>query len=117
MNRMNIVKVTTGSFIPELIIDSNHIIHAGFTPGTVFKIEPYQDGLIIILVFDEMEIKRLLLEVDAYPHIGVDWVWDNSELYLASDCLTATGLAGNVLEINITHGNLTLQVDREEMLA
>jgi hypothetical protein len=107
MNRMNIVKVTTGSFIPELIIDSNHIIHAGFTPGTVFK----------ILVFDEMEIKRLLLEVDAYPHIGVDWVWDNSELYLASDCLTATGLAGNVLEINITHGNLTLQVDREEMLA
>ncbi len=65
MNGTYILQATTGGFIPELIID-------GFVAGTVFKIEPYQDGLIIRLISNEGEIERLLLDVDAHPHISVD---------------------------------------------
>jgi hypothetical protein len=88
MNGTHILQATTGGFIPELIIDSEDIIKAGFVAGAVFKIESHQDGLIIMLVFNEGGIERLLLDVDAHPHIGVDWVRDNGELYLAGDCST-----------------------------
>lgn len=37
-------------------------------------IESCQDGLVITLVSNEGEIERLLLEVDADPNIGVDWI-------------------------------------------
>lgn len=60
--------------------------------GTVFKIEPSQDGLVITLVSNEGEIERLLLDVDAHPHISVDWVRDNNEFYLAGNWLTQYGL-------------------------
>ncbi|WP_431222830.1 hypothetical protein ACQ86O_21850 [Serratia sp. L9] len=40
------------------------------------------------MISDEEEIERLLLEVDAAPNIGVDWIRDNGELYLAGDWLT-----------------------------
>ncbi|HFV9290727.1 TPA: hypothetical protein ACIAIE_000514 [Serratia fonticola] len=49
----------------------------------------------ITLISDEGEIQRLLLEVNAPPHIRVDWVRDNGELYLEGDCLTQCGLTGN----------------------
>lgn len=49
MNRTHIIKTTTGEFIPELIINGKDIIKAGFTPGAVFKIEQYRDGLVITL--------------------------------------------------------------------
>lgn len=110
MNGTHIIQATTGGFIPELIIDSDHIIHAGFSPGAVFKIEPYQDGLIIILVSDEGEIERLLLEVDAYPHIGVDWIRDNGELYLAGEWLTQTSLAGQPLEVSVMPGKVVIRL-------
>jgi len=47
-------------------IDSRDITKA------LLKIVPYRDGLVITLVSDEEEIERLLLEVEAHPHIGVD---------------------------------------------
>ncbi len=62
--------------------------------GAVFKIEPYQDGLVITLISDEVEIERLLLDVGTHPHIDADWVRDNGELYLAGDWLTQYGLPG-----------------------
>ncbi|MFN3069302.1 hypothetical protein ACKWMY_14440 [Serratia sp. J2] len=85
MNGTHSIQATTGGFTPELIIDSRNIIKAGFMPGAAFKIEPYQDGLIITLASNEVEIKRLLLEVDTHPNIGMDWIRDNGELYLAGD--------------------------------
>ena len=85
MNGTHSIQTTTGSVIPELIIDSQDIIKAGFTPGAVFKIEPYRGGLVITLVYDEGEIERLLLEVDVHPDIGANWIRDNGELYLAGD--------------------------------
>ncbi|WP_236849227.1 hypothetical protein [Chania multitudinisentens] len=85
MNWTHIIKTTTGEFIPELIIDGEDIIRAGFTPGTIFKIEPCQDRLIITLVSNKAKIERLLLEVNADPNIGVDWIRDNDEPYLAGE--------------------------------
>lgn len=72
MNESTIIQATTGGFISELIIDSQDITKAEFTAEEVFKTEPYRDELVITLVFNEAEIERLLLEVDAHPHIGVD---------------------------------------------
>ncbi|HEJ9060818.1 TPA: hypothetical protein SML50_005174 [Serratia fonticola] len=53
MNGTHSIQATTGGFIPELIIDGEDIIKAGFVEGAVFKIEPYQDELVITLVFNE----------------------------------------------------------------
>lgn len=88
MNASTIIQTTIGGIIPELIIDSKDIIKAGFVASAVFKIKPFQDGLIITLVSNGVEIERLLLDVDAHPHIGVDWIRDNGELYRAGDWLT-----------------------------
>ncbi|MFP1740365.1 SymE family type I addiction module toxin [Lonsdalea quercina] len=117
MNGGTIIQATTGEFIPELIIDSQDIIKAGFTPGAVFKIEPYRDGLIITFVSDEAEIERLLLEVDAAPNIGVDWIRDNGELYLAGDWLTQCGLTGQPLAISVMPGQVLIRVQQGNMLA
>ncbi|WP_421094441.1 SymE family type I addiction module toxin, partial [Serratia fonticola] len=86
------------------------ILSRGFVAGAVFKIEPYQDGLIITLVSDEAEIERLLLEVDAHSHIGADWVRDSAELYLAGDWLTECGLAGQPLAISVMPGKVVIRV-------
>lgn len=110
MNGVNITGTTTSDIIPELIIDGKDIIKAGFAAGAVFKIEQYQDGLITTLVSDEMEIERLLLEVDAHPHIGVDWIWDNGELYLAGDWLTQTSIAGQPLAVSVMPGKVVIRV-------
>lgn len=115
MNGTHIIQATTGGFILELIIDSDDIIKAGFTAGVVFNIEPYQDGLIITLVSNEAEIERLLLGVDTHPHIGVDWVRDNGELYLAGDWLTQCGLTGQPLVISVMSGKVVIQVQQENM--
>ncbi|TQI80071.1 type I toxin-antitoxin system toxin SymE [Serratia fonticola] len=117
MNGTNIIKATTGGFIPELIIDGEDIIKAGFTPGAVFNIEQNQDGLIITLTTDEAEIKRLLLEVDAHPDIGVDWVRDNGELYLAREWLTQSGLTGQPLAVSVMPGKVVIRVQQGNMLA
>jgi hypothetical protein len=109
MNGTHIMQATTGGFIPELIIDSEDITKAGFVAGAVFKIEPYQDGLIISMISDDAEIQRLLLEVDIHPHIGVDWVRDNGELYLAGDWLTQCGLTGQPLAISVMPGQVVIQ--------
>lgn len=85
MNGTHIMQATTGGFIPELIIDGKDITNSGFVAGVTFKIEPYQDGLIISLISNEGEIERLLLEVDTHPNIGADWIRDNGDLYLAGD--------------------------------
>ncbi|HHQ6723475.1 TPA: SymE family type I addiction module toxin [Serratia fonticola] len=117
MNGMHIMQATTGGFIPELIIDGKDITKAGFTPGAVFKIEPYQDGLVITLISDEVEIERLLLEVEVHPHIGVDWIRDNGELYLAGDWLTQCGLIGQPLVISVMPGQVVIQVQQGNILA
>ncbi|WP_447875088.1 SymE family type I addiction module toxin [Serratia fonticola] len=117
MNGAHIIQATTGGFIPELIIDGEDIIKAGFVARAVFKIEPYRDGLVITLVSNEGEIERLLLEVDAHPHIGVDWVRDNGELYLAGNWLTQCGLTGQPLAISIIPGKVVIQLQQGNMLA
>ncbi|WP_447881258.1 SymE family type I addiction module toxin [Serratia fonticola] len=117
MNGTYILQATTGGFIPELIIDGRDIIKAGSVAGAVFKIEPYQDELVITLVSDEVEIERLLLEVDAHTDIGVDWVRDNGELYLAGDWLTPCGLTGQPLVISVIPGQLVIQVQQGNILA
>ena len=117
MNGTYILQATTGGFIPELIIDGEDIIKAGFVARAVFKIEPYQDGLIITLVSNEEEIERLLLEVDTHPHIGMDWIRDNGELYLAGDWLTQCGLTGQPLTINAMPGKVIIQVQQGNILA
>ncbi|MFV8983578.1 SymE family type I addiction module toxin [Serratia fonticola] len=112
MNGTHILQATTGRFIPELIIDGKDITKAGFTPGVAFKIEPYQDGLVITLVSNEGEIERLLLEENAHPHIGVDWIRDNGELYLAGDWLAECGLTGQLLAISVMPGKVVIQVQK-----
>ncbi|MEX2940523.1 SymE family type I addiction module toxin [Serratia fonticola] len=115
MNGTHILQATTGGFIPELIIDGGDIIKAGFVAGAVFKIEPYQDGLVITLISDEVE--RLLLEVDADPNLGMDWIRDNGELYLAGDWLTQCGLTGQPLVINVVPGKVVIKVQQGNILA
>ncbi|ALX94582.1 hypothetical protein AV650_13895 [Serratia fonticola] len=117
MNGTHILQATTGGFIPELIIDGEDIIKAGFMEGAAFKIEPYQDGLLITLISNEGEIERLLLDVDAPPYIGVDWIRDNGELYLAGDWLTQCGLTGQPLVISVIPGQLVIQVQQGNILA
>ncbi|MBP0995717.1 SymE family type I addiction module toxin [Serratia fonticola] len=117
MNGCAIIQTTAGGIIPELIIDSEDITKAGFVAGAVFKIEPCQDGLIISLISNDAEIGRLLLEVDIHPHIGVDWVRDNGELYLAGDWLTECGLAGQPLAISVMPGQVLIRVQQGNMLA
>lgn len=117
MNGTHILQTTTGGFIPELIIDGEDIIKAGFVAGAVFKIEPYRDRLVITLISNDTEIQRLLLEVDAHPHIGVDWVRDNGELYLAGDWLTQCGLTGKALAISVMPGKVVIQIRQGNMLA
>lgn len=85
--------------------------------GAVFKIEPYRDGLVITLVSNEAEIEQLLLEVDAEPNIGVDWVRDNGELYLAGEWLTQCGLTEQPLVISVMPGKVVIQVQQGNMLA
>lgn len=117
MNGTHSMQATTGGFIPELIIDGEDIIKAGFVAGTVFKIEPYQDGLVITLVSNEGEIERLLLEENAHPHIGVDWIRDNGELYLAGDWLTECGLTGQPLAISVMPGQVVIKVQQDNVSA
>ncbi|WP_421081783.1 SymE family type I addiction module toxin [Serratia fonticola] len=117
MNGTHIMQATTGGFIPELIIDGEDIIKAGFVAGAVFKIEPYQDGLIITLISNEVEIERLLLEVDDHPHIGMDWIQDNGELYLAGDWLTQCGLTGQPLAISVMPGQVVIRIQQDNILA
>ncbi|MFG1175852.1 SymE family type I addiction module toxin [Erwiniaceae bacterium CAU 1747] len=117
MNGTHILQATTGGFIPELIIDGKDITKAGFTPGAAFKIEPYQDRLVITLVSNEVEIERLLLEVDVHPHIGVDWIRDSGELYLAGDWLTQCGLTGQPLAISVMPGKVVIRVQQGNISA
>lgn len=116
MNGTHIIQASTGGFIPELTIDGEDIVKAGFVAGAVFKIEPYQDGMIIMLVSDDEEIERLLLEMDAHTDIGVDWVRDNGELYLAGDWLTQCGLTGQPLAIRVMTGKVVIQVQQGNIL-
>lgn len=117
MNGSTIIQTTTGGIIPELIIDSEDITKAGFVAGAAFKIEPYQDELIITPVSNEEEIERLLLDVDAPPHIGVDWVRDNGGLYLAGDWLAQCGLTGQPLVISMMPGKVVIRVQQENPLS
>ncbi|QKJ59577.1 SymE family type I addiction module toxin [Serratia fonticola] len=117
MNGTYILQATTGGFIPELIIDGRDIIKAGSVAGAVFKIEPYQDELVITLVSDEVEIERLLLEVDTHPHIGMDWIRDNGELYLAGDWLTQCGLIGQPLVISVMLSKVVIKIQQEDLLS
>ncbi|QXN62121.1 SymE family type I addiction module toxin [Serratia fonticola] len=117
MNGCAIIQTTAGGIIPELIIDGVDIIKAEFVAGAVFKIEPYQDGLLITLVSNTGEIERLLLDIDAHPHIGADWVRVSGELYLAGDWLTECGLAGQPLAISFMPGQVLIRVQQGNMLA
>ena len=117
MNGTHIIQATTGGFIPELIIDGEDIIKAGFVARAVFKIEPYRDGLVITLVSNEGEIERLLLEVDVHPDIGANWIRDNGEQYLAGDWLTQYGLTGQPLAISVMPGQVVIRVQQSNIFA
>ncbi len=117
MNGTHSIQTTTDGFIPELTIDGEDIIKAGFVAGVVFKIEPCLDGLVITLVSNEAEIERLLLEVNAHTDIGMDWIRDNGELYLAGDWLTQCGLTEQPLVISVMLSKVVIQIQQEELLS
>lgn len=73
--------------------------------------------MLITLISNEGEIGRLLLAVDAQSHIGVDWIRDNGELYLAGDWLTQCGLTGQPLVISVMPGQVVIQVQQGNILA
>ncbi|MGO4743564.1 SymE family type I addiction module toxin [Serratia quinivorans] len=70
-----------------------------------------------MLVSNEGEIERLLLEVETHPHIGVDWIRDNGELYLAGDWLTQCGLTRQPLAISVMPGKVVIRVQQNDILA
>ncbi|MHC4015958.1 type I toxin-antitoxin system SymE family toxin [Yersinia pseudotuberculosis] len=41
-----------------------------------------------------MATQQVLNKIENDHHIGMDWIQDNSEMYLAGDWLTQTGLTG-----------------------
>ncbi|CNL69829.1 HSP20-like protein [Yersinia pseudotuberculosis] len=102
--------------IPELIIDKSDIINAGFTPGAVFKIQPYRNGLIITLIASEIATQQILNEIENDHHIGMDWIQDNGELSLSGEWLTQTGLTGQPLEINVMAGKVVIRGQLGNML-
>ncbi|MCS3405912.1 type I toxin-antitoxin system SymE family toxin [Serratia sp. AKBS12] len=57
------------------------------------------------------------MDVDADPNIGVDWIRDNGELYLAGDWLTQCGLTGQPLAISVMPGQVVIKVQQGNMLA
>ncbi|HFV9290730.1 TPA: SymE family type I addiction module toxin [Serratia fonticola] len=57
------------------------------------------------------------MEENAHPHIGVDWVRDNGELYLAGDWLTPCGLTGQPLAISVMPGKVMIRVQQGNILA
>ncbi|CAI1536364.1 HSP20-like domain of uncharacterised function (DUF1813) [Serratia fonticola] len=69
------------------------------------------------VVSNEGEIERLLLEENAHPHIGVDWIRDNGELYLAGDWLTECGLTGQPLAISVMPGQVVIKVQQDNVSA
>ncbi|MFP1741086.1 SymE family type I addiction module toxin [Lonsdalea quercina] len=48
--------------------------------------------------------------MDTHPHIGMDWIRDNGELYLAGDWLTQCGLTGQQLTINVMPSKVMIKV-------
>ncbi|MFG1173011.1 SymE family type I addiction module toxin [Erwiniaceae bacterium CAU 1747] len=69
------------------------------------------------MISNDEEIERLLLEVDVHPHIGVDWIRDSGELYLAGDWLTLCGLTGQPLAISVMPGKVMIQVQQGNLPA
>lgn len=57
------------------------------------------------------------MEVDADPHIGVDWIRDSGELYLAGDWLVQCGLTGQPLAISAMPGQVVIRVQEGNILA
>lgn len=57
------------------------------------------------------------MEVDADPNIGVVWIRDNGELYLAGEWLTQCGLTEQPLAINVMPGKVVIQVQQNDILA
>ncbi|MGL5423744.1 MAG: SymE family type I addiction module toxin [Serratia fonticola] len=55
--------------------------------------------------------------MDVHPHIGVDWIRDSGELYLAGDWLTLCGLTGQPLAISVMPGKVMIQVQQGNILA
>ncbi|MEX2951077.1 hypothetical protein AB4K01_07685 [Serratia fonticola] len=73
--------------------------------------------MLITLISNEGEIGRLLLDVDAPPYIGVDWIRDNGERYLVGDWLTQCALTGQPLVISVMPGKMVVQFQQDNMLA
>nr|WP_313885556.1 SymE family type I addiction module toxin [Yersinia pseudotuberculosis] len=89
-----IYKTKKCGWLNQSLCITKNIIKTGFTPGTKFKIQPYRNGLIITLIASEIATQQVLNEIENDHHIGMDWIQDNSEMYLAGDWLTQTGLTG-----------------------
>jgi hypothetical protein len=69
------------------------------------------------LLEDDGEIERLITAGDIHHHIGLDWIRENGELYLAGEWLTQTGLAGQPLKISVMTGKVVIQVQQNDILA
>ncbi|ABS47209.1 MULTISPECIES: SymE family type I addiction module toxin [Yersinia pseudotuberculosis complex] len=116
MNENIMLNCIMNNNIPELIIDKPDIINAGFTPGAVFKIQPYRNGLIITLIASEIATQRVLNEIENDHHIGMDWIQDNGELSLSGEWLTQTGLTGQPLAISVMAGKVVIRRQQDNML-
>ncbi|WP_129543899.1 MULTISPECIES: SymE family type I addiction module toxin [Serratia] len=56
-------------------------------------------------------------QIDAHPHLDVDWMRDNGELYLAGDWLTQCGLTGQPLALSVMPGQVIIRMQQGNILA
>ncbi|MEH0874972.1 SymE family type I addiction module toxin [Pectobacterium cacticida] len=93
------------------------VAKAGFTAGTLFRINLYRNGLILTRRDEDTDIAALLAELDGCETEGADWVEDNGTLTLAGDWLTLSGLLGQPLSIEVLPGKIIIRAERGNMLA
>ncbi|MEI7327085.1 SymE family type I addiction module toxin [Pectobacterium carotovorum] len=103
--------------LPELTLTGDELAQAGFTANTLFRIQPYRNGLVLTRLDEDTDIAALMAELDGHGTEGADWVSDNGELTLAGDWLTLSGLLGQSLRIEGLPGKITIRAEQGTMLA
>ncbi|MDE8744662.1 SymE family type I addiction module toxin [Pectobacterium polaris] len=103
--------------LPELTLTGHELAQAGFTAEAMFRISLYRNGLMLTRLDEDTDIAALMAELDGSETEGADWVSDNSELTLAGDWLTQSGLLGQPLRIEVLPGRITIRAELGTMLA
>ncbi|MEI7269663.1 SymE family type I addiction module toxin [Pectobacterium versatile] len=103
--------------LPELTLTGDELAQAGFTANTLFRIQFYRNGLMLIRLDENTDIAVLMAELDGSETEGADWVSDNGELTLAGDWLTQSGLLGQSLSIEGLLGKIIIRAEVGTKLA